>query len=173
MSALYQKLRAAKSCCKALNRSSFSNIQLRSKEARQTLDQIQVRALTDPSQQLFEEEAEARKSWMFFAAAEESFLHQKSRVRWLTVGDSNTGVFHKAVRANLSKNVIHYLLDPMGNKIYDSVTLKAMTSHFYEALLGIANDSITPFSVEEIRDIHPFRCPDLLAAQLVSLPTET
>lgn len=172
MSALYQRLRAAKACCKSLNRSNFSNIQAQSKEAKQTLDQVQMRTLIDPSPSLFQEEAEARTSWMFYAAAEESFLHQKSRVRWLSVGDLNTGVFHKAVRANLSRNVIHYLLDSAGNKVFDSDTLKNMASQFYESLLGSANDSITPFSVEQIKAIHPFRCSQTLASQLAAIPTD-
>ncbi|KAJ4908763.1 hypothetical protein Rs2_12421 [Raphanus sativus] len=80
MSSLYQKLRSAKVCCKSINRSSFSNIQLRAKEAHQALEQVQMQALTNPSSQLFEEENEVRKSWMFFAAAEESFIYQKSRL---------------------------------------------------------------------------------------------
>ncbi|KAL0873789.1 hypothetical protein Bca101_023494 [Brassica carinata] len=155
MSSLYQRLRSAKGCCKTLNRNSFSNIQARAKEAKQALDQVQMRALTDPSTLFFQEESEARKSWIFYAAAEESFLHQKSRVRWLSVGDMNTGVFHKAVRANLSRNVIHYLLDSEGRKIFDSATLKSMTSQFYELLLGSENSSITPYSVDQLREIHP------------------
>lgn len=109
---------------------------------------------------------------MFYAAAEESFLHQKSRVKWLSVGDLNTGVFHKAVRANLSRNVIHYLLDVADIKIFDSVTLKNMTSQFYESLLGSENSEINPLSVDQIKDIHPFRCPQALATQLVAIPTD-
>lgn len=171
MSCLYQKLRSVKACCKSLNRNSFSNIQVRAKEARTLLDQVQLRALSDPSVQIFEEESEARESWMFYANAEESFLHQKSRVRWLSVGDLNTGVFHKYVRAHLSRNVIHYLYDNMERKIFDSVTLKSMTVQFYKDLLGSANTSITPFSVDQIRTIHPFRCSQSLADKLVALPT--
>lgn len=172
MSVLYQRLRSAKICCKSLNRNSFSNIQARAKEAKHQLDQSQMRALSDPSAHIFQDESEARQSWMFYAAAEESFLHQKSRVKWLSVGDLNTGVFHKAVRANLSRNVIHYLLDAADKKIFDSVTLKNMTSQFYESLLGSENSEINPLSVDQIKDIHPFRCPQALATQLVAIPTD-
>lgn len=171
MSSLYQRLRSAKVCCKS-NKNIFSNIQLRTSEARSVLDRLQMRVLTDPSAQLFQDEMEARNSWMFYAAAEESFLYQKSRVKWLAVGDLNTGVFHKAVKANLSKKVIHYLLDSLGRKVFDSITLKAMASEFYQSLLGSANDSITPFSVAQIKDIHPFQCSRTLAVQLSALPTK-
>lgn len=74
MLSLYQRLRSAKTCCKGLNRNSFSDIQKISKDAFSNLEDIQRQVLTDPSPQLFEEEQAARASWIFFAAAEEYFL---------------------------------------------------------------------------------------------------
>ncbi|CAA7028738.1 unnamed protein product [Microthlaspi erraticum] len=127
---LYQRLRSAKFCCKSLNRSSFSNIQNRTKEAFQHLEEIQRRVLTTQNQAVFEEENAARLLWIRLAAAEESFFHQKSRVRWLKEGDSNTGYFHKAVTANLARNVIHYLRNEEDVKVSDSSLLKSMVSGF-------------------------------------------
>ncbi|CAL9238076.1 unnamed protein product, partial [Arabidopsis halleri] len=84
MFSLCQRLKAVKLGCKALNRTSFSNIQARSAEAHDMLTSIQNQLLTSPSPALFEEEKEQRRRWSFFAAAEESFLMQKSRIRWIT-----------------------------------------------------------------------------------------
>lgn len=136
------------------------------------MQEAQRQALTLPSPQTFEDENRARASWMFFAAAEESFLHQKSRVRWLNVGDLNTGVFHKAVRANLSRNVIHYLLYELDRRVFDSSALKDMIIQYYLSLLGTENQDISPFSVAQIQEIHPFRCSDDLAAQMSAIPTD-
>ncbi|CAA7024778.1 unnamed protein product [Microthlaspi erraticum] len=166
MSSLYQKLRMAKICCKNLNRSSFSNIQARTKEAFQRLEDIQKRVLTSPEQDLFEEEAIAKAQWLHLSAAEESFFHQKSRIRWLKDGDSNTGFFHKSVKANLSKNIIHYLRDDNDVKVSDPVLLKEMVTSFYLNLLGSANNHIRLISVQEIRHLHPFRCSDALPISL-------
>lgn len=169
---LYQRLRNAKGCCWTLNRNNFSNIQARVKESLSALQDIQRHVLTDPSPELFEDEKEAYASWMFLAAAEESFLYQKSRIRWLNVGILNTGVFHKAVRANLSKNVIHFLLDELERRVYDSSAIKTMILSYYMDLLGSANQAVSPFTVEQIQDIHPYRCSADLSVQLSALPSD-
>lgn len=90
----------------------------------------------------------------------------------MNVGDLNTGVFHKAVRANLSKNVIHFLLDELHRRIYDSSALKSMVLDYYLSLLETANQDISPFTVEQIQDIHPFRCSSDLSAQLSAMPSD-
>lgn len=172
MFVLYQKLRAAKGCCKDLNRSSFSGIQTRSLEALENLESIQRRVLSTPSQELFEEESEARKAWLILSKAEESFFKQKSRVRWLKEGDSNTGFFHRAVKANLSKNIIHHLRDNNGLKVSNPEHIKSLAIDYYQQLLGSANNAVQPFTKSQIQEIHPFRCSDSLATQLSAIPSE-
>ncbi|WZZ83113.1 hypothetical protein YC2023_103685 [Brassica napus] len=63
MFSLYQRTRNAKKAC---------NIQARVKESLSVLQDIQRQALSNPNR--------ARASWMFLAAAEESLLHQTSRI---------------------------------------------------------------------------------------------
>ncbi|KAJ4899263.1 hypothetical protein Rs2_13214 [Raphanus sativus] len=82
MAILYLKMRAAKLCCKSINRSRFSNIESRAREAFEKLQSIQEQALNYPSQQAFVEEEEARDEWIILAAAEQNFFQMKSRVRW-------------------------------------------------------------------------------------------
>ncbi|VVB06412.1 unnamed protein product [Arabis nemorensis] len=142
MFSLYQKLRSAKLCCKGLNQRSFSNIQSRTKLAFEKLENIQRQVLINPSQSLFEEERVARDDWLLFSLAEESFFHQKSRIRWLSMGDANTRFFYRVVQANLSRNIIHFLRDEAGLKITDPVLIKGMASQFYLDLLGTANDFV-------------------------------
>lgn len=57
---LCKKLRAAKVCCKALNRSKFNNIQKKSSDAFKQLEFIQSQLLTNPAQSLFEQEKQAQ-----------------------------------------------------------------------------------------------------------------
>lgn len=59
MTILCKRLRATKLCYKNLNRSSFSNVQLRGKEAFENLVTIQGQLHSAPSQRLFEEERQA------------------------------------------------------------------------------------------------------------------
>ncbi|CAA7042276.1 unnamed protein product [Microthlaspi erraticum] len=169
---LYKRLQAAKVCCKSLNRSEFSNIQARSKEAFEKLEAIQRELLTEPSLPLFQQEAEARKSWVLLSSAEESFFKQKSRVRWLKEGDSNTGFFHRSVKANLSRNIIHHLRDSNGVKVTNTDQLKSMAVQYYRNLLGTPNSEVQPFSKDQIQDIHSFRCGESMAQLLSAIPTD-
>ena len=171
MFSFYQRLRSAKECCKRINRTSFSDIQKRSKEAFAILEDIQRQVLTVPTPQLFEDEQAARASWIFYAAAEESFLHQKSRVRWLTVGDSNTGVFFKYVKANLQRNKIIYLLDGEDRRVYDPTAVKEMASEYFSNLLGSENEDVDPLSVQEIQQLQSFRCDESMASRLCTIPS--
>ncbi|CAA7058012.1 unnamed protein product [Microthlaspi erraticum] len=171
MFGLYQKLRAAKLCCKSLNSTRFSNIQDRAKQAFENLEMVQRQVLQNPSPGLFEEERVARDDWLLLASAEESFFRQKSRIRWLQEGDENTGFFHKSVKSNLSRNIIHYLQDGLGNRVSDPLVLKGMVLSFYKQLLGTANPEVSPYSIAELRSILSFRCSDSLAEKLIKLPS--
>ncbi|CAA7058378.1 unnamed protein product [Microthlaspi erraticum] len=169
---LYQRLRSAKACCKGLNRSSFSNIQARSKGALEAQESVQRNLLSDPSPELFHLEFEARKSWVLLSTAEESFFRQKSRVHWLKEGDSNTRFFHRSVKANLSRNIIHHLRDNNGIKVSNPEQLKSMTVAYYRDLLGSPNLAVHPFSKAQIQAIHPYRCGNVMASSLVAIPTD-
>lgn len=171
MSSLYHRLRRAKACCKCINRRSFSSIQQRTKEAFEKLEAVQQQLLSAPSVALFEEEQVARDSWIFLAAAEESFFHQKSRIQWLTDGDANTGVFHRFVKANLLRNIVHYLRDESDLKVYDPVSMKDMVTQYYLNLLGTSTPNLSPMTVENIQQIHPFRCSEDLGRKLAMPPS--
>ncbi|CAA7055588.1 unnamed protein product [Microthlaspi erraticum] len=168
---LYQKLRAAKACCKSLNRASFSNIQARSRQAFENLEIIQRQVLTNPSQVLFEEERAARDAWLLVASAEESFYRQKSRIKWLQEGDANTAFFHKTVKANLSHNSIYFLMDVMGNRISETTALKSLVLSYYVNLLGTKNRQVIPYTIEELSILLHFRCSVSKAESLVRIPS--
>lgn len=169
---LGQRLKKAKECCKKINREGFGNIQQRTKTALEDLERIQAALLSAPSEALAVEESAARDIWSFFASAQESFFKLKSRIRWLREGDSNTRFFHRVVLANQSWNAIRYLRDSSGLRIYDQQQIKGMTVAYFKQLLGSECRGIVPFSVDRIKEIHPFRCSTLLASDLICIPTD-
>lgn len=123
---------AAKCFCRSLNRSNFSDIQRRSNEAFKYLESVQRHVLSAPTVDMFDEKHNVRNSWMFFAAAEESFMHQKSRVKWLNLEDLSTWIFFKSVKVNLQKNKIMFLLDYANVRVYESTIIKEIVTQFYE-----------------------------------------
>ncbi|CAH2071404.1 unnamed protein product, partial [Thlaspi arvense] len=68
---------------------------------------------------------------------------EKSRVRWLTNGDANTG------------NVIHFLRDKDDRKISDLVLIKAMAVSYYEDLLAAINSNVVALTCNQIQT-RPF-----------------
>lgn len=168
---LCQKLKAVKVRCKALNRNSFSNIQARTAQAHDLLVNIQHQLLTNPSPSLFADENEVRRQWSFLSSAEESFLKQKSRIRWCDEGDSNTGFFHKSVMAHQAVNRITYLRTDDDEKISDTTQMKAMLIDYYIDLLGTKNLAVQPLSVDRIKELNNFRCSSDLAVQLTAIPS--
>lgn len=144
---LYKRLRAAKFCCQSLNHNKFNNIQQRASEALQLMEALQSSLLLNPSQALFEQEKQARDRWLFWSVTEQTFYRQKSRIRWLGEGDANSTFFFKSIKANLTKNIIHYLRDSDGIKVSDTDGLKALVTQFYSDLLGRSNGDVTPLSV--------------------------
>ena len=172
MFSLGEHLRAAKKCCRRLNRIGFSNIQQRTKDALTTLEDIQSDLLITPSDSLFRQEFVARKKWGFFANALEIFYKQKSRIRWLLEGDANTRFFHRAVIAHQAKNFISYLRSDDGTKVQNVSQIKDMIIAYYSHLLGSDSDIIQPFSVQKIQELHPFRCDTDLAGKLTTIPSD-
>ncbi|KAG5523755.1 hypothetical protein RHGRI_030665 [Rhododendron griersonianum] len=72
--------------------------------------------------------------------AEESFLKQKSRVKWLALGDQNSKYFHQEMCSHRARNTILSLTDSSGCLIDDPEAVKQEILGYYVGLLGTAFD---------------------------------
>ncbi|XP_023637692.1 uncharacterized protein LOC111830242 [Capsella rubella] len=169
---LGERLNSAKKECKLLNHRGFGNIQQRTKDALSCLEEIQMDLLSNPSDALFRQEFVARKKWRFFDLALETFYRQKSRIRWLKEGDANTRFFHRAVIANQARNLISYLRGENDIRVVNVSQIKGMIIAYYSHLLGSVDSAVTPYSVDRIQDIQPFRCDATLTSNLSRIPSE-
>jgi hypothetical protein len=68
--------------------------------------------------------------------AEENFLKQKARNKWLNLGDGNNAYFHKSVKARNSYNLIKVLKDAEGNRVIDMKGITDLAVGFYQHLLS-------------------------------------
>ncbi|KAG7576912.1 hypothetical protein ISN45_Aa03g012390 [Arabidopsis thaliana x Arabidopsis arenosa] len=109
------KLKKMKRPIKDLMKENFSDLEKRVAEAHSTLDALQLLTLNDPSPINIQNEISAKEVWLHLSLAEESFFKQKSRLRWLGEGDSNTSFFHSVTAARNAKNAIKFLMKPDGS----------------------------------------------------------
>jgi phosphorylcholine metabolism protein LicD len=77
--------------------------------------------------------------------AQEAYLKQKSRNKWLNLGDHNNAYFHKMVKASDAKNKIRFnqkkkknrrLWSEDGRKVEDIEEIKSVVEENYKKLIG-------------------------------------
>jgi hypothetical protein len=81
-------------------------------------------------------ERECLHHFISVSNAEENFLKQKSRNRWLNLGDGNNSFFHNSVKIRNSSNLIKQLKDEKANCFYDFQQIKELAIEFYQKLIG-------------------------------------
>lgn len=93
----HQKLKLLKQPLRELNRTHYSDLPARTKQAYEELCEWQNKVLAYPTPINFAGASTAAERWNRLAWIEEKFFRQKSCVRWLQAGDQNTKFFHAMV----------------------------------------------------------------------------
>ena len=86
---------------------------------------------------------------------EESFYKQKSRIQWLTEGDSNTNFFHKSVMVRQNRNTISILINSEGNRLSTFSQMAEEVIRYFQNLLGTEDNEVTG-------------CPSIVLTELVN-----
>jgi len=86
-------------------------------------------------------------------SAEENFLKQKSRVKWLNLGDGNTSFFHNSVTARNSSNLIKMVKDEHDHSYHEFSEIKRLAVSFYKNLLGHSSHDFTPEKAERVANL--------------------
>ena len=102
----HQKLKLLKQPLRALNKTHYGDLPVRTNQAYEELCDWQNKVLLDPSPTNIDRAAAAEEKWSKLARIEEKFYRQKSCVRWLGAGDQNTKFFHSMVQNRVAKNTI-------------------------------------------------------------------
>lgn len=67
---------------------------------------------------------------------EEEFWSQKSRDKWLVVGDNNTSFFHASVKATRQRNYISKLLEEDGREYTSNEDMGKVAANYFEKLFS-------------------------------------
>ncbi|XP_077237123.1 uncharacterized protein LOC143878767 [Tasmannia lanceolata] len=144
-----QKLREVKKALKTWNTDTFGRIDIQAPLLRQQLDAIQNQLALSPTDiNLRNAKEEIKDSYIRVARKEEILYMQKSRVNWLTLGDSNTAFFHSAMMAHQNQNNIQGTSTPDGTFSTDpSIISNTMVDFFSNLLNSSENNQPTAKSI--------------------------
>lgn len=130
------KLRRLKICLKTWNREVFGNIVDRVKELEDAVFQKEhiYDSTSSPSDR--EELHRAKAELLSRLKEREEFLRQKSRMRWLTDGDSNSAFFHATIRGRNARHGIYKIAGPDGEWITEPSLIAGEAIRFFSSIFA-------------------------------------
>lgn len=136
MSILCRKLKLVKSALIDLNKKN-GNLHSNVAQARATLNEIQTDLTLDPNDlEHLEKEKQASIALNKALDEEESLSQQKSRVRWLQLGDNNSSFFFNQTRANWNHNKILAIQNSDGVLVHGHCAVAATAVDYFQNSLG-------------------------------------
>ncbi|XP_010523549.1 PREDICTED: uncharacterized protein LOC104801863 [Tarenaya hassleriana] len=169
---LCRSLKLLKKPLRHLNQDRFSQLSKRVKEAEVLLKRVQTNIFNAPTTDLLAEEKIQRQKYMLLVAAEERFYRQRSRIRWLRLGDKNTAYFHHIVVTRAAKNHIHFLINAQGSRLSKAEEIKEHAVQFYSDLMGRRDNDIRLPTLDWLHDLIPYRWTNDQGTLLDAIPTD-
>ena len=158
---LQRKLQKVKQAMVALNK-AFGNAHSNVTAARLNLEEVQQRLSAtqlDPALRL--EEKTAVFSLEQALKIEEQLLLQKSRTKWLSLGDGNNSFFFNQVKANWHHNKILAIQNDQGVVVTGQPAVASVAEHYFKDLLGTSNSNSSYMSMHHTIDsMHCNVIPD-------------
>lgn len=154
---LSEKLRLLKKFIRDFSKANYSELEKRVSEAHARLLLRQAATLHDPSPSNAVLELDAQLKWQDLAAAEASFLLQRSRILWLGNGDAPTSYYHRMVNARKAINHIHFLTDDNGVRYENHSEIENHCVDYFSNIMGSDIDQ-RMFQQDDLNLLFDFRC---------------
>ncbi|GKC03484.1 RNA-directed DNA polymerase, eukaryota, reverse transcriptase zinc-binding domain protein [Tanacetum coccineum] len=105
------------------------------KEIRNELKNIQKKIDEDPyNKALRDVEVVILKDYVTTMEDKEKLLFQKSKIKWLSLGDNNNSFFHKTLKGRYQRNIIERIQDANGNNFEGQDVAYQFVMHFQKFL---------------------------------------
>ncbi|XP_074375414.1 uncharacterized protein LOC141717219 [Apium graveolens] len=104
--------------------------------ARANLEELQACMLNNGDPSLLALEKDLINKLNLALAEEESLFLQKSRVKWMGLGDGNNAFFHQQCKANWNHNKVLALEDDSGTLVHGQLPCANLSVTYFKNLLG-------------------------------------
>ncbi|KAL2895905.1 hypothetical protein RDABS01_000903 [Bienertia sinuspersici] len=160
------KLKALKQDLKTMNKLHCPEVEQNWRHAEQILADCQQNLHSNPTDlDLRRKEAEAREHARSAKRIYTKFLKQKAKLSWLKDGDSNTALFHRAIKIRKYLNSIYQVKNKQEEEFDTPNGVAKAFIEFYKNLLGEKND-VHPLPSDIIK-----QGPQVTVAQATLLTT--
>ncbi|XP_075102876.1 uncharacterized protein LOC142177587 [Nicotiana tabacum] len=134
----WMKLKALRPIFRALNNEQFRTISLKNEQARVELENIQRKINAACNDSLIGEERNLLQNLEKWSLIEESILKQKSRAKWIRLGNSNTEYFAAVMKERSQKTQLNEIMALTCDKLTHLDSIKQEVIEFYKSLMGSA-----------------------------------
>ncbi|XP_055821385.1 uncharacterized protein LOC129889933 [Solanum dulcamara] len=142
MANIWAKLKALKKILKTVNKEEFQNISTRITEGRLELIQTQKQINQQCTDELLNKESQALMNIEKWNLVEESALRQKSRAKWIKLGDNNNKYFSAMIKERTNKKMMLELTSLNRISLKTPATIKEEVTQFYKALMGSSSTEL-------------------------------
>ncbi|XP_019089220.1 PREDICTED: uncharacterized protein LOC109128016 [Camelina sativa] len=156
---------------KTLSRENYSDIQNSVRETNLLLQSVQIKAITNLTPALYQQERELHQKWDMLRKVEEAYFKQRSHINWLREGDLNTAYFHRITQLRNAFNAIQSFSTPFGVLVDDPSEMSRMAVNHFFSILGpgvLPPLTVTPSCIQSLIS---YRCPSVLKASMIRIPS--
>ncbi|KAL8091704.1 hypothetical protein AgCh_034098 [Apium graveolens] len=129
------KLKELKVLLRQFNK-DHGNVSSNVSNARANLEEFQLNMNNTTDASLLSVENKLIKDLNLALAEEESLFLQKSRVKWMGLGDGNNSFFHQQCKAHWNRNKILVLQDELGTMVHGQQHCADVAVRYFQQLLG-------------------------------------
>ncbi|KAE8681229.1 hypothetical protein F3Y22_tig00111338pilonHSYRG00418 [Hibiscus syriacus] len=124
----------------SLNKDFYNDISARVKLKKAELKNIQISTLSGISP--IEKELNVQKELFSLEEAENLFLKQKAKVKWIKEGDRCTNFFHSVIAKKHKRDIIIVFINAQGQRLESFDGMVTEILDYFKAQLGIVDPSV-------------------------------
>lgn len=124
------------------NKEIFGDVRHRKEKLFEDLKGVHERLERDPTDELLQRETTLQKELDVVLEQEEVLWNQKSREKWIVLGDRNTNYYHTSTIVRRKRNIIEMLKDEDGRWIEQSEELEKLAIAYYKRLYSTEDISL-------------------------------